>query len=218
MPVRMGDAESHTNALIEMLQKRAQAAMAPLAEAIVAKVVEKSPTPEAEYRALMEGDNGSEFNIPPFTGSGSADDDEHYPGTVRFRKEPGTFLQEVAASADNVRVGDVSVSIGNRTLLEESSFFEYIDYVPKKRVKGAPFGASVVGPYFDAFEYGTGDFATWEVTPRGKGYPLRPDSDPSHRPTSMTKVIHARFAYDPIDLDQIARRFLDGTFDNEDRG
>lgn len=214
MSLSTSAAEAKTAEIFEKIRARIAAAMPNLAAELQTEVLSQTPTPEDEYRALMIGEGGAEANVPPLSGYQSADDQEYGKGRVRFAKEPGTFLEELNADPQNVRVTENSVSIGNVTNLLLGTHYTFTDYQNKKGQGGQ---SVTVGPYFFAFEFGTGNIDGWNdtVEPAGSGYPLRPDDDPKNRPTSLYKPIIGRAMYNTSVLQETARRFINGVLADE---
>lgn len=206
-------AERKTREILDMIKARVAEAMPKLAIALQQHVASKEPTPEQEYLAIMVGDGGGEYTPPPLAGNQSSDDPST--GRIRFMKESGTFLQELAIANENVLITETSVSVGNLPFLIENARFSFKDFTPKRPRPGATYPTSffVSASYFEAFEYGTADGSGWtgEVAADGT-WRLRPDDVDRHPPgpRTMSKPIYARLAYLPEDLEVISRDFLDG--------
>lgn len=207
-------AESKTREIMSEIEQRVAQAMPKLAIALQQHIAEKEPTPEQEYLAIMVGDGGGEYTPPPLNGYQSGDDPST--GRVRFMKEPGTFLKEMAIRPENVQVTADSVSVGNRQFLIDNARFFFKDFIPKRPRPGAVYPTSFFSSasYFEAFEYGTADGAGWTGDVAADGtWRLRPDDVErawTDLPRTMFKPIYARLAYYAGDLDTISREFLDG--------
>lgn len=215
--VNDSNAESHAARLIEMIQQRAQAALAETAEAMLASAKSRAPSMEEEYREL-NAEAGSEPLTPMGADGSSADDDSR----VRFSKEADTYLTN--AVADPVRNAFVdetrlAAAVGNLEYLYEVTRFSYTNASEKS---GEPRGTYEVGPYFDMFEGGTAGAAvdedgvtTFEVEPHerredGGYYPLRPGSGDDGVRGTMVKSITGRFMFNPLLLQDAASEVLRG--------
>jgi hypothetical protein len=210
-------ADEKTQRILDEVRLKVARELPRLALVLQQHVATKSPTPEAEYLAVMVGDGGGAYEPPPLQGNQSGDDPDS--GRIRFIKKPGTFLQELALAPENILVTEDTVSIGNLEFLTVNSTFQFKDMVPKRPRPGATYPTEFFTslPYFSAFEYGTADGSGWtgEVSAGGDWY-LRPDDVKNHPPgpRTMSKPIYARLAYYSGDLEAISREFLDGILES----
>lgn len=202
-------AEAKAQRMISELRLRIAERMPGVASELQSAVAARAPTHDEEFATLMIGDQPSgEVDLIPLAGDQSADPDDR----IRFSKAPGTWILDTVISPANVRVltdnpSMIQIAIGDLALHETNSVFTYKDE------KVSTF--SPVGPYFQAFEFGSVTSGWNEtVVPRGTGakgvpYPLRPDADPSHRPFSLFKPIFPRGMYNMSALESVARAALD---------
>jgi len=202
-------ARQKASEMIAALREHIAAAMPNMAEVIQKIVVERSPTIDEEYAALMVGDgNPSNVALVPRGPGGSADSDLP---RRRLIKDESTYLQMINASpankmtdAENLRFG-----VGFLPMLLENTRYKYINVQA-----GAPVEKNGPGPYFGAFEFGTLNVdaiaARGSVNPnvgpravsrKGKVYPLLPSDVKDERghyvdaKSSMNKPITPRYMY-----------------------
>lgn len=169
-------------------------------------IAQRLPSKEEEYNALMVGEQAGNTPVP-LTGDRSGDTD----GRVRFEKDPGTWLQDVTVSPENISVtsidGQTSIRIGNIQKLNQASVFRYTNLISDKIPE-----EHEAGPYWAYFEYGS-SYIVLPTHRTSKDYPLRPD-ETSKIYTGIAKSITARRAYAPETLIPLLReRIIEGLKD-----
>lgn len=161
-----------------------------IVEAVVADVLERTPSKEEEYLAIMGETTAGGIEAPALAGDESDDPDK--PRT-RFKREPGMWLSELVAMEGIGYISSpeaLTIQLGNTSLLNEMSKFSWVN-VRGRRVhfgavvnEGDPIEHVTTYGVWSFFEYGT----SHSQSPLFDGnYYLNPDGQHSHRIESMTK-------------------------------
>lgn len=197
--------------LITTLEEAAIASTTAAVPAVQAQIVALTPTKDEEYNSIMYGEGGG--GDVSLAGDRSADPD----GRIRFQKNPGTWLSDMAVSSVNVKVSingsQTLVALGNMSLLNTGSTFRYTNLEDHTHM---PIEHQA-GPYFDFFENG----ASYVVVPTHKtrkDYPLRPHGDPKEDEGryEFPKSISAHRAYLPEVLFPVFRESVIATLSETD--
>src|SRR5271165_3524385 len=174
-------AKDKTEALLAHVRDQIQETLPTLVDQLLALAVERAPTPEEEYTALMVGDgNPSGVDYVPLSGRRSADPDNR----IRLDKADWLWIQEAILSPENFYVRSYvnkhEFGIGELGWLSSQSYFQFTNITAGSDEADAPAGDTFInGPYFEAFEFGQlGELKEKTVTTaHGDNYLLRPDAE-----------------------------------------
>jgi hypothetical protein len=179
--------ESKLKAYVREVQAKVETELPAIAAEVLEDIRARTPSPDTEYEYLMTGGgtSGGVSKLVPRAGDRSGDSDTAKSGAerIRFMRNPGLWLHDLVVDPRTFEVdtATMTVRIGKVPELEALSKFSWQnrDRAGNEYPNESPYGV------WSFFEYGT----EHEVSPRGIGYPLRPDDMTHHldMPYSMFK-------------------------------